>query len=179
LISYRRDTHDAYHHVIIGILWDITGRKVPVKCNLDRRSVHAAHCRAASFSRGTQTGANFKSPSTIRAAAFAVATGRSGTGFAFGSPLGWCWSGIFEMRAEGKAPLRIGSSKGDPICRLSEVELGIRQATPNGEVSFPYSFSRAGGDRFWVQIKVSGEILTGVFDLEVRQFRRLDSAHAF
>ena len=74
---------------------------------------------------------------------------------------------LFEMRAEGKAPLRVASSRGDPICKLSEFEPGTLKANPHGEISFPYSFSQAGPYRLWVQIKVSGETFTGVFDLEV------------
>jgi hypothetical protein len=36
-----------------------------------------------------------------------------------------------------------------------------------GEVTFPYAFPAAGRYRLWVQIKVSGQVVTGVFDTEV------------
>jgi hypothetical protein len=40
-------------------------------------------------------------------------------------------------------------------------------AAGSAEVSFPYEFPEAGRYRVWVQVKSSGQILTGVFDAEV------------
>ena len=40
-------------------------------------------------------------------------------------------------------------------------------ASPDGVVSFPYAFPRAGNYRLWVQVKRQGRILTGVFDIAV------------
>ena len=74
---------------------------------------------------------------------------------------------LFEMRAEGKAPLRVASSKGDPLCRLPGILSESRQTDHPGQIVFRYSFSRAGSYRLWVQAKVSSKILTGVFDLNV------------
>jgi len=40
--------------------------------------------------------------------------------------------------------------------------------TMDGKFSFPYEFPKAGRYRLWVQMKPAGEVLTGVFDVDVR-----------
>jgi hypothetical protein len=72
---------------------------------------------------------------------------------------------LFELRSEGKAPLKVASSKSDPLCKLPapDVSAGFEHAG----IAFPYAFPRAGAYRLWVQVKVRGEILTGVFDVSV------------
>jgi hypothetical protein len=43
----------------------------------------------------------------------------------------------------------------------------LRHAGAGNAVSFPYLFPRPGSYRLWVQAKVDGRVITGVFDLEV------------
>jgi hypothetical protein len=77
------------------------------------------------------------------------------------------------FRIEGKLPLKAAFGADDPLCQLpaaTAVEQGwIGGNQPPLGVSFPYAFPRPGLYRLWVQVKVSGKILTGVYDLEVGQ----------
>ena len=74
---------------------------------------------------------------------------------------------LFELRAEGKAPLAVASSKEDPICKLPPLDISWARANADRTISFPYAFPRAGRYRLWVQTRVRGEVRTGVFDAEV------------
>jgi hypothetical protein len=75
---------------------------------------------------------------------------------------------LFELRAEGKAPLKIASSKADPLCRLPPPNASTN-AVPYEEIAFPYAFPKPGAYRLWAQVKVQGEVLTGVFDVNVTE----------
>jgi hypothetical protein len=80
---------------------------------------------------------------------------------------------LFEMRAEGKAPLKVASSGKDPLCQLPDVEdsqtlwLALNPLDADGAVSFPYAFPKSGRYRLWLQTRVKGEVVTAVFDEEV------------
>jgi hypothetical protein len=74
---------------------------------------------------------------------------------------------LFELRADGKAPLKVASAKNDPICKLPEFDPTMKGMAPHDSISFPYAFPKAGSYRLWVQVKVQGDILTGVFDIDV------------
>jgi hypothetical protein len=75
------------------------------------------------------------------------------------------------FRVEGKLPLKAAFGADDPICQLpaaTEREQGWISGNQVADgISFPYAFPRPGSYRLWVQVKVRGELLTGVYDLDV------------
>lgn len=74
-------------------------------------------------------------------------------------------------RIEGKLPLKAAFGADDPLCQLPTAtarEQGWIGGNQRSEgVSFPYAFPRPGPYRLWVQVKIDGQVLTGVFDLDV------------
>ena len=83
---------------------------------------------------------------------------------------------LFEMRASGRAPLKVASTKGDPICRLPDFDPGMDKTLGRDEISFPYAFPQAGSYRLWVQVKVAGKVQTGVFDVEIAGIPTIEAA---
>lgn len=80
---------------------------------------------------------------------------------------------LFEMRVEGRAPLVVTNVYAEPICRLPSIEesreawLRSSPADAGHLIAFPYAFPKPGQYRLWVQTRVRGEVLTGVFDVAV------------
>ncbi len=81
---------------------------------------------------------------------------------------------LFELRADGKAPRKVAPVTGDPICQLPSMAdsqsawLARNPGDGAQTISFPYAFPKAGKYRLWVQVKLRGEVRTGVFDADVQ-----------
>ena len=75
------------------------------------------------------------------------------------------------LRTEGKLPLAAAFGREEPFCQVPVASLSDQQWLNGNEssegVSFPYAFPKPDRYRLWVQVKVDGQILTGVFDVEV------------
>jgi hypothetical protein len=79
---------------------------------------------------------------------------------------------LSTLRTEGKLPLMAAFGRDEPICQLPDASATDRQwlngSDPGDSISFPYAFPKPGHYRLWVQVKVKGKILTGVFDVNVQ-----------
>jgi len=80
---------------------------------------------------------------------------------------------LSKLRSEGKLPLNVKFGADEPVCQLpamapgEQIWLSGNLTSDASTVSFPYAFPRPGRYRLWVQVKVSGQILTGVYDVDV------------
>lgn len=83
---------------------------------------------------------------------------------------------LSTLRSEGKLPLKAAFGEEDPICQLpaasTQDQAWIAGSDAPGGVSFPYAFPKAGFYRLWVQVKIKGEILTGIYDVEVKPVQK-------
>ena len=74
-------------------------------------------------------------------------------------------------RIEGKLPLKAAFGAEDPLCELpapTAREQGWIGGNQDSDgVAFPYAFPKPGLYRLWVQVRIDGQVRTGVFDLEV------------
>ncbi len=65
------------------------------------------------------------------------------------------------------APKEPGSGPpGPPMMPMTAMAMPAA-GVASGVVSFPYEFPEPGRYRIWVQVKSAGQILTGVFDVEL------------
>ncbi len=74
---------------------------------------------------------------------------------------------LFVQRVDGQGPIRIAPPDKDPLCKLPSFDGSANPMPPHDDIAFPYAFPKAGHYRLWVQVKVAGEILSGVFDVSV------------
>jgi hypothetical protein len=68
---------------------------------------------------------------------------------------------VFLLRAGEKPPRRITPEMMEQFCQPPSPEL---RRLP---IAFPYEFPKPGRYRIWVQVKISGVVRTGVFDVDV------------
>jgi hypothetical protein len=54
-----------------------------------------------------------------------------------------------------------------PPVTLNEDVLKANSSIESSTVSFPYAFPKPGNYRLWVQVKVQGQVLTGIYDVQV------------
>lgn len=71
-------------------------------------------------------------------------------------------SGTYSMAAA-----EVFHRREDPADQ-GEVRIGDAQNDGGKCLSFPYEFPKPGAYRIWVQVRIASQVLTGVFDLEIR-----------
>jgi hypothetical protein len=91
---------------------------------------------------------------------------------------------LSTLRTEGKLPMKAAFRAEEPICELPALGPGEQEwlrgnaSNDPATVTFPYAFPQGGAYRLWVQVKVGGKILTGVYDVEVKSGRDTPIAFA-
>jgi hypothetical protein len=74
-------------------------------------------------------------------------------------------SGSFSMASQEVFRQREGGARaGGAIAGMNDSTVSIS----SNRVAFPYEFPKSGMYRVWIQVRIAGRVLTGVYDLEIK-----------
>ena len=77
-------------------------------------------------------------------------------------------SGSFSMASQEAFRRRISADTPAPGNDPRAIASSVMETNSSNHVSFPYQFPKPGPYRIWVQVRIAGRVLTGVYDLDIK-----------